>query len=810
MIAISGAVICLAYILGLLLTGIPGEVRGIPVGAIALLTLGVSAAFLLPRLWQTGPKLRIWLLAAVCGFLAILYFQWRIPKPETTDISTLINAVNTATPAQLFAVQGRIDTPLHLTRSQKIQFELQVTETNIVPNQGKAQKHPSAVTGRVYVTVPLLQGTGFYPGQAVTVTGSLYKPKPAVNPGGFDFEKYLAQQGIFAGLNGKQVDFLEIEEEGSSHITPQMPFLLWSIRQRIIRAQVSSLGVPEGALVSAMVMGKGAVDVPYDLQDQFKQVGLAHALAASGAQVSMLVAMVLALTRRLPTKLRFGCGVGVLLFYVGLTGLEASVLRAAIMGFVALFALTVERKVKPFGSILFAATLLLLWNPLLIWDLGFQLSFLATLGLLVTVPVLTNWLDWMPAAIAPLFTVPIAAYLWTLPLQLFAFGIVSPYSILINILVSPFIAVLSIGGMISALAALIYPPAGSISAWPLYYPTHLFIKIAEIGSQLPGGAFAVGRISVWQVVVLYGLMGLIWGWKRSQRQWWIAGVLGVSLVAIPVWYASTTLFQVTALETSGDPVLVIQNQGKVGLVNSGSEADTRFTVLPFLQQQGINRVDWAIAPSLHASEIAGWQRILESRPIQSLYSRLGSNQAVEISTGNDTQRVEQPDQPIKQSNQSANELANGLGSSTQTLLNQIQLHRGASLPLSNNQTIQLGSATAKLTNSNPAALQLQIGAKNWLLLSNLPDVSQQTEAIAKHIPAAQILGWSGRALSPAVLEAIHPEVAIASSNTLPLEMQNWFQKHSVTVYLTGQNGAVQWTPKKGFVTTLESIEPGSA
>jgi hypothetical protein len=85
----------------------------------------------------------------------------------------------------------------------------------------------------VYVTVPLLKATGLYPGESIAITGSLYKPQPPSNPGGFDFQNYLAQQGSFTGLRGRYI----------SHDDSQPPpWGLWKIRQRITRAQAQLLG----------------------------------------------------------------------------------------------------------------------------------------------------------------------------------------------------------------------------------------------------------------------------------------------------------------------------------------------------------------------------------------------------------------------------------------------------------------------------------------------------------------------------------------------------------------------------------------
>lgn len=745
MLATFATVICFAYLLGLLLTAIPGTWQGLPLGGIIALGAGVVAAGVLPRCWRTGVKARIWLLAGLVGGLATLYFQWRVPQPTVTDISHLVTALQ---PRPSVALVGTIDSSPRLTQSQRLQFELEIT-----PDAGQNSSLPNTAapaTGRVYVTVPLLQGTGFYPGQRVTVTGSLYQPRASVNPGGFDFEHYLAQKGIFAGLSADTL-------QSTGHQPP--PSFLWQIRQRILRTQVQALGVPEGAILSAMVIGGRSIDIPFPIREQFRKTGLSHALAASGAQVSLLVGVVLALTQRCSTSLRLTCGFAILLTYLSLTGLEPAVLRAGIMGGVALLALATDRRVKPLHSMLLTATVLLLFNPLWIFDLGFQLSFLATLGLLVTVPILSRWLDWLPSGITPLLAVPIAAYLWTLPLQLSVFGIVSPYSIAINILSSPLIAVISIGGMISAATALVFSPlGGAMAAW-LYLPVHLFLRLAEWGSQLPGSTVAVGTITPTQVVLLYGLFILVWVWSRLQRWWWMVGLMGISLVAVPAGYAATHLQQFTLLTTAGNPVIVWQDRGKVALINSGSDSDAKFTVLPFLTQQGINRIDWAIMPT--SSSLAGWQRLAAHLPIHAFYhAALPEDAAAHRATP---------------------QLA-----STEA-------------DLSTMPTIVFGSTRIQRLRGLPA-LQVDTGEQTWLFLSDAPLPQQM--ALATQFPSAEVLWWSGKALSLEVLERIQPHVLITAVE-LPPFVQDWTQKHAATVYRTNQY-ALRWTPAHGF----QLMDPG--
>ncbi|MBW4657115.1 MAG: ComEC/Rec2 family competence protein [Drouetiella hepatica Uher 2000/2452] len=774
--AATSAWICFAYIVGLLLTGIPGKFLGISPGAIAILILGAIASFVAPRLWRDSPPARLWLLAGLVGFLAALHFQMRLPQPAASDICRLIKSPNDGvcqpiataqTPilGQIFEVEGVVNSSPQLTRSDRYRLQLEATRVSS-SNQGKTLLSDRPTAGTIYVTLPKEKGEALYPGQRVIVSGSLYKPQPAAIPGGFNFQEYLRQTGIFTGLVAQEI----LLAKGSQ---PQPP-LLWSIRRQIVQAQESSLGIEEGHLLSAMVMGKAAVDVPYELQDEFRQAGLAHALAASGAQVSMLIGVMLALTQRCTARIRLILGGGVLLSYIGLTGIEPSVLRAGVMGGVVLVALVAERKVKPLGSLLFAAVALLLWNPLWIWDLGFQLSFLATLGLLVTVPIVSNWLDWMPTAIAPLFAVPIAAYLWTLPLQLFTFGIVSPYSIGINVLVSPLIATISIGGMVSALAALIYAPMGSFLAGLLHFPTWLFIKIAEVGNQLPGSQHAVGTINAAQVLLLYGMVLLVWMWRRSHRHWWLALGLGISLVAVPAWATSASLLKVTVLPTS-NPVWVIQDKGKVIMINGSSEKDLRFTVKPFLNQQGINQIDWAIAPSLRAATLETWQQMLEAVPIKMLYGAVHDQSADEAIAFNQN-RVE--------------------------LSKKIEAQQGKFIQLADRQTLQLGSVTVKPLRPDASILQMQIGAENWVMLRGSPYK-------IRGLPRASVLWWSGQELDTQILEQVKPRVAIALK-VAPADQsptQRWLEQHQVKLYIMPESGSVQWSPQQGFSATLESGQP---
>ncbi|HEY9631926.1 MAG TPA: ComEC/Rec2 family competence protein [Coleofasciculaceae cyanobacterium] len=776
----TGALLSLAFILGLLSTASLGlltravlwKVDSFVFLSVAIFVLGVVAAIAVPRFWRTGPRARLWIAAGIVAALAPIYFQMRVPQPTSNDISQFVRSASGTVQEQVVTVQGKVESIPRLTRSSRGQFWLKATQLNEVESINNTGATSKGVTGKLYVTVPLLQATGLYPDQNVAVTGVLYKPKPTLNPGAFDFGAYLAREGTFAGFSGRQVTESDTQQKHK--------WGWWVLRQQITRSQVRWLGSPAGQLLSSMVLGNRAVDIPYDIRDQFVRAGLAHTLAASGFQTSLILGLVVALTKRFSVKTQLGLGTFALVVFVCLTGLQPSVMRAALMGIGALVALVTQRQVKPLGSLLVAATLLLLFNPLWIWDLGFQLSFLATLGLLVTVPPLSKQLDWLPPAITSLITIPLAASLWTLPLQLYVFGMVAPYSLAANITSAPLITVISIGGVISALAALISPIAGSAIAFVLSYPTQILMALVRFFNELPGSAVALGTISLIQLLLLYGLIWISSISARARRRWWLAALLAVALVALPVWKTKTAQFRVTVLATAQEQVLVIQDHAQVALVNSGETDTVNFTVLPFLQQQGVNQIDWAVALDSQPRLRNGWLQLLAGLPVKTFYDIADS-------------------QPPLANNQTKDSTASF------TIASTVQSQRGNYQPLSTGQSTSVGSTTIELINAKPPILRLQIRQQSWLLLGEIKPDDQKQLLKTDRLPPSQVLWWSGELLTSELLEAVKPKVAIASSNTVDSEAAQLLRKLKIPLYWTGRDGAVQWTPNSGFETTLEAI-----
>lgn len=497
-------VISWAYILGLLVTGINDfkVLSGVSVAGGIVFALGAVAGIVVPQYWRMGPTQRQWWVAGLVGWIAASYCLWTTPYPAGNDVSRF------ASPQEQRVLGEVLEMP-RTTRHHKGQFFFKAQSISKRTDWDSFSREE--VSGKLYVTAHSKPSKLLYPGQMVELKGTVEKIESSGETDKSSFGDYLAKKGCFAKFRTRWVEFLPDQEP------PR--WAIWRLRQRIVTAQGRWLGEPAGNLLSAMTLGRKAVNLPFDVRDSFIKAGLAHTLAASGFHVSLILGLVLGGLRTQPPKTRAIAGTLTLLMYVGLTGLQPSVVRASVMGLGALIGLASEQKVKPLGCLLMAVNLILLWNPQWIWDVGFQLSAVATLGLIVTVPWLMARMEFLPTNVATLLAVPMAAYLWTIPLQLYYFEVIPPYSIFLNGIATPLVVVISVGGFVSAAAAMVFPLLGSAIAALFYYPIHLLIWLVENFNQLPGSSIEVKGVGSLAVVGGYSIYAAIciWIWRKEQK-----------------------------------------------------------------------------------------------------------------------------------------------------------------------------------------------------------------------------------------------------------------------------------------------------
>ncbi len=307
---------------------------------------------------------------------------------------------------------------------------------------------------------------GLLPGQRVVVSGRLAPPRP-----GDDVAAVLDARGP-PSLIGR----------------PPWWQRLAGRARAALRAACHGLPADPRGLLPGLVDGDVSA-VPASMQTDLRLTGLTHLEAVSGENVSVVLAVTVALAQLLGLRRRWRVGVAAtaLLGFVVLARPSPSVLRAAVMGGVVLAGLALGRRVRPIRALALAVTLLLGLNPFLGRSVGFVLSVCATAALVTVAPIWTERLaQHLPRPVAVAIAVPAAAQIACTPVLVLVFGMLTPYAIPANLLAAPAVAPATVLGVLGAALATVCRPAAVPIAWLAAVPTEAIAVVARALAGLPG------------------------------------------------------------------------------------------------------------------------------------------------------------------------------------------------------------------------------------------------------------------------------------------------------------------------------------
>lgn len=437
------------------------------------------------------------------------------------------------------------------------------------------------------------------------------------NPGGFDYRGYLRRRNIWG-------QFFVDEVIASTPVR-------FNIRDRLARGVTSGLGQDEAALMQAMTLG--IRDDLGDLRDIFSASGLAHILALSGLHVGILViALGIALS---PLQLlRYPILILLIVGFVFLVGPTPSVMRASAMAVAALLSLWLgSGRIDPWASLALSAILVLLWQPSWLFDLSFQLSYLAVIGLLVfTEPLsqlllgkqyhsLANW-HWKKLLVISMI-VSIAAQLTTLPLVASSFGSLPILSPITNVFAIPLASIMVPLGFLAGVLGLFIP----IFARALNIFTQLFafllIKLAELGAKLPNLVW--GEVSWLGYVLFYiGIAALALVLHKKLRPLNGFIIVFTAVACSMLSTAQSNKAEIIILDVGqGDSALIrLPNRVEILMDGGGTpfgdyDVGAR-TVVPALKALGIDELELVIASHADADHIEGLISVLGLVKVQTL------------------------------------------------------------------------------------------------------------------------------------------------------------------------------------------------
>lgn len=369
----------------------------------------------------------------------------------------------------------------------------------------------TATSGAVLVYAPPTTSARY--GDRVRATGLLITPAEADT---FSYADYLARGGVFSLMQNAAVEVVS-----GGHGSPFYAALL-DIKERAYGFIARSLPEPAAGLLGGILLGDERGLAP-EVREAFNAAGAAHVIAISGFNMALLSGVVMGLLARFRLRgwLAAVTGIGVIAVYTLLVGASAGVVRAALMSSLLVIGALIKRKTYVPASLALVALLLSLQNPTVLWDVGFQLSFFATLGLTLFTEPLSRRFDRLLARLFPRrlartvgdflsepLIVSLAAQIMTLPLIVLYFGRLSPAAMLVNLLIIPAQSYVLFLGLAAVLLAFIVPAAAQVVFWLVLLPLAWTLGIVRGFGVLPDAAFYADPrlIALFYLIVLGGAL----------------------------------------------------------------------------------------------------------------------------------------------------------------------------------------------------------------------------------------------------------------------------------------------------------------
>lgn len=332
------------------------------------------------------------------------------------------------------------------------------------------------VQGKVLITLP--RGADFQYGDKIEISGKLQTPEKFVED--FDWPEYLRKDRIYSTMYNP-----EIKKMSSNNGNPLITNLLFLKAKLKNTAEV--LLPPEGALLSSMTLNDESRTTE-NLKNKLSSAGLSHITAISGMHIVILfeififLFLALGLWRWQATIF----SILFLTFYILLIGAPVSAVRAVIMGGLLYVGMAFGRQVQSSRTIVFAATGMVIVNPLILTrDVGFQLSFLASLGLIYLLPILKAKWGAEDSGLKNLICATLAAQIFCLPILIYNFGQIPILSPLANILVVPILSYLLVISFLFLILGAIFPVLALPLSFIVWFPYAFIVKILDLFSSIP-------------------------------------------------------------------------------------------------------------------------------------------------------------------------------------------------------------------------------------------------------------------------------------------------------------------------------------
>jgi len=370
----------------------------------------------------------------------------------------------------------------------------------------------------------------YFYGNKISFIGEFKEASVKRNFGGFDYQEYLKTKGIYRIIETKS-NKIKVEKENNINFILK---LANTVSNKIEEQANKLFNEQEASLLTGILIGNKS-NLDEDIQEAFRDSNLSHMLAVSGAHVSYVILAITLIVKVINLGKTKGKIVTILLllFFILITGQTSSVTRACYMTIYMFLASLFHKRVTILSSISISMILLMISNPYCIFDIGFQLSYGGTIGIVVFYNPLKQWLiknkdkeerkikviiNKIKEKLQEMILLTISANIIIIPIMIYHFNTISFTFVISNLVASPFMGILILLGFVTIISSFIFYTVAELFAIPLQFLLNLFIKIAFLSSNLPFSKILVPTPNLILICIYYILITFILFYRNIKNK----------------------------------------------------------------------------------------------------------------------------------------------------------------------------------------------------------------------------------------------------------------------------------------------------
>ena len=458
------------------------------------------------------------------------------------------------------------------------------------------------------------------------------KPNAARNYMGFDYSNYLKTKKILGTVNVESNNLQVISHNNTNAILNK----IYSLKN-IMKQKINELLPKETAgLCIGMLIGETS-NIEESMQEDFRDSNLSHILAVSGANVSYIIISITYIFNKMyfRKKLSKIISIILLILFMLLTGCTSSVNRACIMAILMLIAELLNRKSDVYNNLALSALILLIINPYSILDIGFQLSYMGTIGIVFLHDKISNVVQIKNRIIKYFFEMIIVttcANLAIIPIMMFHFNTVSLTFYFSNVLAGPILGAVVIIGFIMFFVSLILNSLTIPIAFILNIMLKFIIKIAELTASLPISKILITTPSIWFIIIWYSTIIILY-YKEKAKKFYLKNKKNLKIAVTCILIIVLTSNLVIKLNKDlkiyfidvgqGDSCLIVTPTNKKILIDGGGSEFGSFdvgekTLLPYLLDRKIKKLDYVLISHFDSDHVGGILTLMEKIQIEKI------------------------------------------------------------------------------------------------------------------------------------------------------------------------------------------------